>query len=186
MDIIKYLPKQYRNHIICICKTGSQLLVDNCNDIDYLIVTDLPFSKRLHYIHELKADCFIYGVKRFKRVFTDDKSIFKLIYCLAYNNPKNVLYGELPKLETNIFSKEYLTKTVLPIEYAWAEKTYFVKYPLKSMVWGLALYYVIINNSFDFTNEQKEILQKAHDLELPLTYCDELKTNMQKLLSSVE
>lgn len=180
-EIIKKLPPFCQNHILCICKTGSQLLFDNFNDKDYLIITDLSISKRLHYIPELKADCFIYGIERFKKSMAEGKSIFNFEYCLAYHNSKNVLYGELPPLETDIFSQDYMRK-ILAIEYKQAQKTYFVKYPLKSMVWGLAIYYAIVNNSFEFTDDQKTILQKAHDLELPIEYRDKLKTNIEKLL----
>ena len=182
-NLITHLPQGYQNHVICIAKTGSQLVVDNGNDIDYLIITDLPISKKLYYIPELKADCFIYGLKRFKRSMVEGKSIFNFEYCLAYYNNENVVYGELPPLEIDIFSQHYMRK-ILAMEYAQAQKTYFAKYPLKSMAWGLALYYAIVNNSFEFTDEQKIILQKTHDLELDISYRDELKLNMESILYS--
>ena len=74
-------------------------------------------------------------------------------------------------------------RKILAIEYEYAQKTYFVRYPLKSMVWGLAIYYILSNSCFAFTEKQKEILQKAHDLELPIEYRDELKTNIKALVN---
>lgn len=180
-NIIDYLLPHIKDYTVCIIKTGSQLFCSNCKDSDYLILTSEPLASRVHYINELRADCFIRSIDEFKAEILDDKWRYKLCACLAYHNSENVVYGELPPLETDIFSQDYLRK-ILAIEYEHAQKTYFVKYPLKSMVWGLAIYYAIVNNYFEFTDEQKEILQKAHDLKLPIEYRDELKTNIEKLL----
>ena len=181
MNVIDYLPPEIKNFTVCIVKTGSQLFCSNCKDEDYIIYTNLKLPNRVHYIKELKADCFIRSIDEFKEQILDDKWRYKLTHCLAYRNNENVVYGNLPILETNIFSEEYLRK-ILAIEYEYAQKTYFVKYPLKSMVWGLAIYYILSNSCFAFTEKQKEILQKAHDLELPIEYRDELKINMKALL----
>lgn len=181
MNIIDYLPPHITDYTSCIFKTGSQLFCTNCKDIDYVIITNDNIGKYLYCIPEFKADCFICSVEDLKKSLTDDKWRYKLSACMAYKYPENVVYGKLPELEADIFSKEYLLK-ILAIECEFAQRSYFVKYPLKSMVWGLALYYAIINNSLDFTDEQKEILQKAHDLELPISYRDELKVNFEKLL----
>ena len=182
MNIVDYLPTYIKEFTVCIIKTGSQLFCSNCKDVDYLILTNEQISSRVHYINKLKADCFIRSIDEFKAEILDDKWRYKLCACLAYLNSENVVYGELPPLETNIFSPEYMRK-ILAIEYEIAKKTYFVKYPLKSIVWGLAIYYAIINNSFEFTDEQKEILKQAHDLQLPIEYRDKLKANMEALLA---
>ena len=182
MNIIDYLPPYIKEFTVCIIKTGSQLFCSNCKDSDYLILTNEQISSRVHYINELKADCFIRSIDEFKAEILDDKWRYKLCACLAYRNNENVVYGNLPILETNIFSEEYLRK-ILAIEYEYAQKTYFVRYPLKSMVWGLAIYYILSNSCFAFTEKQKEILQKAHDLELPIEYRDELKTNIKALVN---
>ncbi len=181
MNIIDYLPRFIRDSVVCVFKTGSQIFCSNCKDSDYIVITNINIGMPLCYIKELKADCFIRSIDQFKAKITDDSWRYKLDVCLAYKYPENVVYGKLPELEADIFSKEYLLK-ILAIECEFAQRSYFVKYPLKSMVWGLALYYAIINNSLDFTDEQKEILQKAHDLELPISYRDELKVNFEKLL----
>lgn len=182
MNIVDYLPTYIKEFTVCIIKTGSQLFCFNCKDVDYLILTNSQLANRIHYINELKADCFIRSIDEFKAEILDNKWRYKLCACLAYLNIENVVYGELPPLETDIFSQEYLHK-ILTIEYEYAQKTYFVRYPLKSMVWGLAIYYAIVNNSFEFTDEQKTILQQAHDLELPIEYRDELREKFEALLT---
>ena len=180
MDIIKYLPPHIKDFVVCIIKTGSQLFCANCKDSDYLIITKEFPLVRAYHINELKADCFLRSIDEFKAEITDDKWRYKLCACLAYQNPENVVYGELPTLETDIFSRDYLLK-VSQMEYEHAKKTYFIRYPSKAMVWGLALRYVLENESFIFTDEQKALLQQCHDLELPETHRDQLKIYLEQL-----
>lgn len=180
-NVIDYLPPHIKDYVVCIYKTGSQLFCTNCKDVDYVVLTNTDIGS-LHYIYELKADCFLMSVDNFKTALTDDRWRYKLSACMAYANSENVVYGELPEVEIDIFSKDYLIKTALPIEYTYAGRTYFQRYPLKTMMWGLALCYAIENGNFEFTEEQKAILQKAHDLGLSTEYRDELKINIEALL----
>lgn len=182
-NVIDYLPPHIKDYVVCIYKTGSQLFCTKCKDADYVILTNTNIGY-LHYIYELKADCFLMSVEDFKKALTDDKWRYKLSACMAYANSKNVVYGSLPFLPIDILSRYYLINTILPVEYEYAEKTYFKKQPLKTSEWGFALYYAILNGNFIFTAEQKEVLQKAHDLELNVDNCVELKNNFLKLLNN--
>lgn len=54
---------------------------------------------------------------------------------------------------------------------------------LKHMYWSLIIYYAALNDgSLDLTKEQWDTIQKCHDGQLPISYRDELKENMEKIL----
>lgn len=180
MNIIDFLPQHIKEHVVCIFKCGSQLFCDKYKDIDYTIITKIPTGHHIYYINELKTDCFIYSLDEFIENINDDKWRYKLSVSLAYHNNENVIFGELPILNTNVVSRDFLLKTA-QIEYEFAKTHYFSSYPSKTMIWGLALYYIIENDSFEFTSEQKNILQKCHDLELSSSYRDQLESYLQQL-----
>jgi hypothetical protein len=181
MNIIDYLPPHIKDGVICVYQTGSELFCDNCDDKDYVIVCEQSFE-RVYHIHELKADCFIYSVEELEQTLNSNNYRFSLAYAMALKHSDLIVYGELPKFKTNVTSREHLFKA-LKIEYEYGCKVYFRNdIWQRKMVWGLALYYVLVNGKFEFTKEQKAILQRCHDNELDMIYCDELKANMEKLL----
>lgn len=181
MNIIDYLPLHIKDSVICVYKTGSELFCDNCDDSDYVVICEQSFRTSC-YIHELKADCFIYSVEELETALNSNNYRFSLAYAMALKHSDLIVYGELPTFKTDVTSREYLLQA-LKVEYDYGCKVYF-KNDIwqRKMVWGLALYYVLINEQFEFTEEQKAILQKCHDNELDLNYRDELKTNMERML----
>ncbi len=181
MNIIDYLPPHIKDGVICVYKTGSELFCDNCDDRDYVVICNQPFRSSL-YIHEIKADCFIYSVEELEQALNSNNYRFSLAGAMALKHSDLIVYGELPTFKTDVTSRKYLLQA-LKIEYEYGCKVYFKNDMWqRKMVWGLALYYVLLNGRFSFTEEQKVILQKCHDNELSSTYRDELKTNMEQML----
>ena len=178
----EYLMPSIAETLVCIFKTGSQLFCSNCKDYDYVIITKEEVNFPCFYIKELNLDCFVMSVDTLNRRLQDNQWRYKLSVCMAKADSSNIIYGELPQLDIDILSKEYFLR-ILAIENEYAQKTYFTRYPLKTMVWGLALYYVILNNKLEFTDEQKVLLQKCHDLELSVDFRNELKINFENLLA---
>lgn len=182
-DIKKYIKPHIANQIVCIFKNGSQLFCDNCKEYDYTIITSRGAGTGIFYIPELNADCFVMSAKELNRKMQNDLWRYKLSVCLAKDNPSNIIYGELPELDIDTQSRDYLLK-ILQIEYEFAQKTYFKKQgESKTIVWGLALMYAINNGNFQFTDEQKDIMTACHDADLVETYGGWLKTEMEKLLN---
>ena len=162
-QIKEYLETEIIENVVCVFKSGSELFCSNCNDYDYTIITKKSFGLVCKKIIELKTDLFIMSINELNEKLKNDNWRYKLCVCMAKADNSNIIYGKLPTIDTDILSKEYLLKTML-IEYNFGKRTYFNNRPNKKpMVWGLALYYFITNNSFVLTETQKENLQKCHD-----------------------
>ena len=183
MNIIDYLPPHIKDGVICVYKTGSELFCDKCDDKDYVIVCKQSYEK-VYHISELKADCFIYSVEELEQALNSDNYRFSLAFAMALKHSDLIVYGELPTFETDVTSREYLLKA-LKNEYEYGCKVYF-KNDLwqRKMVWGLALYYVLVNDKFEFNEVEKMLLQKCHDGEIEKSYTNELKTGMERLLAN--
>ena len=179
-QIKEYLLPHIVENVICVFKNGSQLFCENCKDYDYTFITKEEIGQPCFHINDLNVDCFVMSIETLNQKLKDDQWRYKLSVCLAKTNNENIIYGELPTLDIDILSRDYLLK-ILKIEYAFAQKTYFNgKGAGKTAVWGLALYYALTNGNFEYTDEQKQILQQCHDTGL----CDrdELKANFEKLI----
>lgn len=177
----KYLSPDIIENLVCIFKTGSQLFCNNCKDYDYVIITNVDVYLPCFHINKLKSDFFVMSVETLNKKLKDNQWRYKLSVCMAKVDDRNVIYGELPELDIDIISRDYLINVVLPIEKEFAQKTYFIgKGAGKTAVWGLALYYAIINGNFEYTAEQKQVLQQCHDTGL--SAWDELKANFEKLI----
>ena len=184
-EIKKYLALNIVENIVCIFKTGSQLFCKNCKDFDYVLITKEELSLPCFHINELNIDCFVMTVETLNLKLKDNQWRYKLSVCLAKTNSENIIYGNLPELDINILSKDYLLQ-ILPIEYAYANRTYFIgKGSHKTIVWGMALYYTITNGSLLFTNEQLDKMQYYHDNPIDNEFLAELKTSMENLLQGV-
>ncbi len=183
MNIIEFLPEHIKENVICIYQTGSQLFCDKCKDKDFVIISKKHLG-RSYYIAELNADCFIYTVEELENLLQSNSYRFALAEALAIRQNGVLIYGEFPNLNIDITSREYLLNA-LKNEYEYGCKVYFNNTLWqRKMVWGLALYYVLTNYCFYFTEQQKTILQKCHDGELEQSYANELKANMERLLNS--
>ena len=184
-QIKQYLAPNIIENLVCVFKTGSQLFCQNCKDHDYVIITSADVGLLCFHVNELKADFFVMSIDILNQKLQDNQWRYKLSVCLAKTNSENIIYGKLPELDIDISSREYLLK-ILKIEYAFAEKTYFVgKGASKTIVWGLGLYYAIINGNLEYTEEQKVILQQCHDSHLDDSRITHLKNEMERLLGEI-
>lgn len=182
-QIAEYLPPQIAESLVCIFKNGSQLFCTNCKDYDYTIITKEDVGMPCFHINELKADFFVMSIGTLNQKLQDNQWRYKLSVCLAKAAKSNIIYGELPELEIGIMNLDYLKKTILPIEYDFALKTYFAGqgHP-KTIVWGLALYYFITNKDFSFTEEQKATLQECHDNGYTAEFLADFKAKIENLM----
>lgn len=181
-EIKPYLAPNIVETLVCIFKTGSQLFCQNCKDYDYVIITKEELSLPCFHINELNIDCFVMTVDTLNRRLQDNQWRYKLSVCMAKVDSNNIIYGELPKLEVDIMSSDYLLK-ILQIEYEFGLKTYFAKRgSSKTIVWGMALHYALINGSVTFTNEQLDKMQYYHDNPIDNEFLADLKTSIENLL----
>lgn len=178
----EYLIPSITENLVCIFKTGSQLFCSNCKDYDYVIITKEEINFPCFHINALKADCFVMSIETLNRRLQNNQWRYKLSVCLAKVDSSNIIYGELPELEVDILSRDYLLK-ILQIEYDFGLKTYFTKRGAnKTIVWGTGLYYIINNGEFSFTDAQKAKLQEYHDNGADDSFLVYLKAEMERLL----
>lgn len=181
-QIKKYLLPHIVENVICVFKNGSQLFCEYCKDYDYTLITKDEIGQPCFHINDLNIDCFVMSIDTLNQKLKDDQWRYKLSVCLAKIDSSNIIYGELPDLDIDILSREYLLK-IMRIEKEFADKTYFNnKGNKKTIVWGLALYYYIINNSFVLSEEQKNKLQKCHDTLIEDSFISTFKTQLEYLL----
>ena len=179
--IKEFLSPHILESIICVFKNGSQLFCSNCKDYDYTIITKDELSLPCFCINELNVDCFVMSVETLKQRLQDNQWRYKLSVCMAKVDKSNIIYGELPALDIDILSRDYLFK-ILQIEYKFGNKTYFIrKGASKTIVWGLALYYFIINKDFSLTSEQKATLQECHDNGYTAEFLADFKTMIENI-----
>lgn len=175
--------------LLFACRIGSSVLVPNAHDTDILLVTDNSnlLSQRLLWG---SYDIFIYPLHKFEQQLSYEN--FGTAYqnvCFALLKSSDVLYGEFP-LPDYSFKDHY--KDALQACLAYGELNYFNpdvsavngNCP-KSMIWALATYFVVLNDSTEFTSEQRDLIQKCHDMDLPREYAWELKTKIENLLQQL-
>jgi hypothetical protein len=178
--------------IVFIYKTGScAWKSNNTQDEDFVIVVKNGIND--HPITDGKGkDLFIRSLDKLKQMAKGETLPYSQFVGLLSVYPENVIYGELPIANYNWFDYQY---QALLRDYEYAVKNYFTDKMVnkftnfncsKRMCFGLLTYYAIKNGSFNYTAEQRQILQKCHDLELPISYRDELKLNMENLLKEQE
>ena len=106
----EYLTPSIAENLVCIFKTGSQLFCTNCKDYDYVIITKEDVNFPCFHINELNADCFVMSIETLNKRLQDNQWRYKLSVCLAKIDSSNIIYGELPELDIDILSREYLLK----------------------------------------------------------------------------
>lgn len=181
-EVIEDVKQSIDEEILCICLTGSATFCTNCKDTDIWIITreGNEYSKIRGYEG---YDIFVWSLQNLKNSMDFSNKENKSLYLISLLK-NEILYGENPCPDFNFF--EHKNEIVEMLLYA-CEKTY--NNPLlsnaideamclKQSIWVFANYFAFINNCFDFTDEQKEILQKCHDNELPRSYIEELYQNL--------
>ena len=169
----KFKQKLSNYNIIFACQTGSQLFCSNCNDVDYLVVVDnLDKDFVQHRIDDI--DYFCMSVDAFVKMATMQSGKLYDLYslCLLYGR---VIEGQNPIDDYNWF--DYQQRAV-DVALWCGERNYFARALTffnenkesvcsKRMIWALATYYTILNQSSDFTIEQIQTMQRCHDRQLP-------------------
>lgn len=169
----KFKQKLSNYNIIFACQTGSQLFCSNCNDVDYLVVVDnLDKDFVQHRIDDI--DYFCMSVDAFVKMATMQSGKLYDLYslCLLYGR---VIEGQNPIADYNWF--DYQQRAV-DVALWCGERNYFARALTffnenkesvcsKRMIWALATYYTILNQSSDFTIEQIQTMQRCHDRQLP-------------------
>ena len=169
----------------------SSLFCKNRKDIDIFCVPQT-------YTHRVDRgdgyDIFYIAFDRFRELLffkcTDKDIAYRHLYNIAYAIRKcqGEIKGTIPDdiADYNFFDyKEEIVKSCIN-----SCETYAL-HPrlsnpinkdmcLKNTYWIFANYFALVNNSFDFTQEQLDIIQKCHDNELPRSYAEDL---YQKLLA---
>ena len=177
----------YTTNILFVILTGSYAFkIKNNHDIDIMVVVD---GKNIYTQQSVKnndgvlVDLFIMSYDSWRQMCP--YAYLSLQYAKIY--PENLLYGKLP--DENAFKTKVGLTEALYKQYKQGLLGPLVSEDkkngncLKRMYWGLMIYYTYLNNgSFNFTQEQLDIIQKCHDRELPISYRDELKANMEKIL----
>lgn len=170
-------------NVVCMYKTGSAILCDNCRDNDIVAICDnVSFISCFFKLQELNTDVICLSKESAYKEATGHKKARGLAVALATGD--NLLYGKLPfedyswdKYKLNVLQTEY--KSFKKLSLRMARKSGVCD---KSMTWTFATYFACINNTLDFTAEQRELLQKCHDGELPVSYAEELKNNIENLI----
>lgn len=162
---------------------GSSLLnLKNNRDIDYLelsnkeieykwlienekqklVISQQQLFKRLHFIETLNP----YQVFNYQY----DKKIIGQGFPIEYNL---LDYREkLIELIDYVFENNLLnTNKFVSLNGNCSKKIYHIAYNI----------FILENNSVELNQEQKEIIQKIHDIEMPVSYIDELKEKFYKI-----
>lgn len=162
---------------------GSNLLsLKNNRDIDYLELSD----KEREYkwlIENEKQKLVISQQQLFKRLHFVESFNEKQIFNYQYD--KKIIGQGFP-IEYNLLN--YREKLIELIDYVFennllntnkfvslngncSKKIYHIAYNV----------FILENNSVELNQEQKEIIQKIHDIEMPISYIDELKEKFYKI-----
>lgn len=176
---------------------GSSTFCNNATDEDFVCV-QYEVQKRAER-HD-KSDIFYWSLDAFKKVlqfncpFKDvaHKELYNIVF--AIRNEKGEIFGEVPAdiANYNWFDyREDIIRSCIKSCNSYALHPRMTNSRNKDMClkhtyWIFANYFALINNSFDLTAEQQEIIQKCHDNELPRTYAEELYQKLLEMLPKQE
>lgn len=173
--------------------SGSKIYCANCNDQDIVCIQNVVYKQR-EYTEG--TDIFYHSLEEFEHKLKFNSLQGTLAYKELYNvgfaklKEQGKIIGEMPGFVKNYNWFDYKDKIILKCieeceKYAINPRIYNSKNRdmcLKYTYWIFANYFALINNSFDLTAEQQEIIQKCHDNELPRTYAEELYNKLLALL----
>lgn len=176
--------------VICKIPTGSQLFCKNCRDEDWLICVKECSKQGYEQRFSDGIDYFIRDEKTTEKIATASPAIFQGLYgiCVPIAIKNGTIVGELPIANYNWFDyKDNIITSCLQYLGSARRKINLVNREAccKTAYWLFANYFALVNNSLEFTDEQKEILQKCHDNELPRTYADELYQNLIEMKNNL-
>ena len=175
-----------------IFKGGSAILCNNCKDTDLIVVAENHIGIKRFTVDNY--DIFVYTIEEFKKFATttlnDHRDNYSIAVGLATGD--NVVYGSNPIEKYNWFNyKKQIVQKALDnfVQYFGNGQVVNSQAPnccLKRTYWIFANYFALTNNSFDFTQEQLDIIQKCHDNELPRSYAEDLYNKLLEMQASQE
>lgn len=187
--IIEELKNKLGDEMLCAYQTGSALFCTNCKDKDIVVVTN-DGNAHSRIFGYSGYDVFTYSKAQLEKIVNFEIRDKYTLYLIALAK-SNMLYGTNPFPYLNLFSHkaELVDLMIQQCEEKYTNKKYRNMINrdacLQQTVWLFANYFALVNNSLEFTTEQKEILQKCHDNELPRTYADELYQNLVEMKNNL-
>ncbi len=171
--------------------TGSKTFCTNTKDEDIVCVklnTTVPVERFEG------QDIFYWTLDFFRKVIGFKCPYESLEYRQLYNisfaiqKAKGKIIGNLPEDIANYNFFDYKDDIIKCCVQQCEKFALYKRYRnpnnknacLKNSYWIFANYFALVNNSFDFTQEQLDIIQKCHDNELPRSYAEDV---YQKLLA---
>jgi len=172
---------------------GSKTYCTNCKDEDKICIQNTVEQERGHTDTQ---DIFYRSIDEFSSCLKFESMNTKRRYREMFNvgfarlKEQGKIVGEMPDFVKNYNWFDYKDKIVKRCieecnNYALNPRIHNSKNRdmcLKTTYWIFANYFALINNSFDLTAGQQEIIQKCHDNELPRTYAEELYNKLLELL----
>lgn len=182
-EVVQGIRQDISEEILCVCGTGSSTFCTDCKDIDIWVITKdgNEYGKIRGYDG---YDIFVWSLSNLENAAKQFE--YKSLYILSLFKGE-ILYGDNPLGNFDFFAhKQEIIETIKrECEErhlsAWFENGQNAEMCLKQSIWLLANYFAIVNNSFDFTDEQTEILQKCHDNKLPRSYLQKIYDEMQSI-----
>ncbi len=167
---IDFLKKYGCDVIYAIYKTGSNGLVSNPKDEDYLVIVDeVPHGFSRVHIRYGNADYFIWSKEQVLEIYNRNNSEYvsrDYMYLTYTLQPFNLIYGN-----------NVVDKTILDIKDDWLKIVSEIYLDVFRSFNGKHLWYVKIplmmikNNSVSLTQEMYDYCQKSHDyLQTPDDY----------------
>lgn len=164
---------------------GSYLLgLTENKDLDYLVITDDTSLKR-KYIDGID---YFYQTQEYTNSilqFKEDNLYLKLV---NFQYDKDVRNDDFPEYHILDYRSEIITilkKLVNEKIWGFSRRIFILqngkKFCLKNTYLIAYNLFILENNSPIITEEQKTIIQKIHDRQMPLSYLDELETRINKL-----
>lgn len=167
---------------------GSKLLnLDNNRDIDYVIIAD----RDEWGLHKLPFDYHVWPEQDMLDVFNFDipdnvdyKRLKKML--VAYQYDYRIIKQDFPWhfdiLLIREKVKDFLKFVVEAQECNFSRNICAIKKRCSKIIYHFAYnLFILQNNSIHLTREQKEIVQKIHDCQMPIEYLDELERMLNEL-----
>lgn len=166
---------------------GSKLLnLDNSRDIDYVVIAD----KDEWGLHKSPFDYHVWSEQDMLDVFdfntqnADYKKLKKLL--VAYQYDYRIIQQDFPWHFDILLIREkvknFLKFVVATQECNFSRHVCMKRKNCSKLIYHFAYnLFILQNNSVYLTPEQKEIIQKIHDCQMPIEYLDELERMLNEL-----
>lgn len=158
-SILEYVEREFcKAKVECIYLVGSHALCGkNPHDIDLVVVVDFDYW---HMVTKKISGCdvFIYPKDLWLKMATAQETNYSPSVGLLSAHPEYIFYGELPIKNYNWFDYQ---EEALKREQEYQERFLRKGVPSKRRRLGVFLDYVVKNQSFVLTEEQREHLSQT-------------------------